>query len=156
VCVCVCVREREREREREKETGPRLAPAAVGPVLQVPLIPANFTQRSLHYLPHFCTLIFTSYYVSPNSLSCDNSQYLGGTTLELWLWHRPNNFSRLFQPFHFTKINDPTLIIFDHPFILYNVINPRIIENYTPTKCVYFVSHETEVALVDNLIYRLS
>jgi hypothetical protein len=44
VCVCVCVC------ERERETGPRLAPAAVRPVLQVPLIPANFTQRSLQYL----------------------------------------------------------------------------------------------------------
>ena len=62
-CVCVCVR------ERERETGPRLAPAAVGPVLQVPLIPTNFTQRSLHYLSRFFSLIFTSYYVLPNSLS---------------------------------------------------------------------------------------
>ena len=69
MCLCVRERERERDRESERETGPRLAPAAVGPVLQVPLIAANFTQRSLHYFHHFFSLIFTSYYVLPNSLS---------------------------------------------------------------------------------------
>ena len=49
MCVCVCV--------HVCETGPRPAPAAAGPVLQVPLIPVNFAQRSLL----FFGLIFTSY-----------------------------------------------------------------------------------------------
>jgi len=51
-----------------------------------------------------------------------------------------------FMRFSTLSLDDSTRYYCHYPLILHIVINPRIIENYTPTKCLYLVSHETEVA----------